>query len=66
MLFLASGLLSLGSSAPGPSVDKILSLEKFPINLISFRFLKVKNTQNRVFLFCRVITKIRGVTEISL
>jgi hypothetical protein len=35
--------------------------EKFQVNLNLGRFLKHKNTQNRVFLFCTVITKIRGV-----
>jgi hypothetical protein len=35
--------------------------EKLQVNLSSGRFLKRKNTQNRVFLFCRVITKIRGI-----
>jgi hypothetical protein len=29
--------------------------------LSSGRSLKVKNTQNRVFLFCGVITKIKGI-----
>jgi hypothetical protein len=35
--------------------------EKSQINLSSGRFLKPKNTQNRVLLFCRVITKIREI-----
>jgi hypothetical protein len=30
------------------------------------RFLKRKNTQNRVFMFYRVITKIRGIDGKSL
>jgi hypothetical protein len=35
--------------------------EKSQVNLSSGRFLKCKNTQNRVFPFCRAITKIRGI-----
>jgi hypothetical protein len=51
----------LASSAPDASHDKILTPEKSQVNLSSERFLKRKNTQNRVFLFCRVITKIKGI-----
>ena len=40
---------------------KIMILEKSPVNLSPYRSLKQKNTQNRVFLSCRVITKIRGI-----
>jgi hypothetical protein len=43
------------------SRDKILTPKKSQVNLSSGRFLKHKNTQKRVFLFCRVITKIRGI-----
>jgi hypothetical protein len=35
--------------------------EKFQVNLSSGRSLKRQNTQNTIFLLCRVITKIRGV-----
>jgi hypothetical protein len=55
------GLISLTSSPPGDSHDKILMLQKSHVNLSSGRFLTLKNTQNRVFLFYRVITKIRGI-----
>jgi hypothetical protein len=54
------GLVSLTSSPPGASRDKILTLQKSQVNLSWGRFLKLKNTQNKVFL-CRVITKIRGI-----
>jgi hypothetical protein len=37
--------------------------EKSQVNLSLGRFLKCKNAQNMVFLFCRVITKIRGSME---
>ena len=37
---------------------KIFILEKSPVNLSPYRSLKLKNTQNMVFLSCRVITKI--------
>jgi hypothetical protein len=36
-------------------------LEKSQVLLSLRRSLKVKNTQNRVFLFCRVITQIKGI-----
>jgi hypothetical protein len=52
---------SLTSCAPEGSRDKILTPKKSENNLSSGRFLKHKNTQNKVFLFCTVITKIRGV-----
>jgi hypothetical protein len=55
------GLASLTYSPRGASHDRILTLQKSQVNLSSGRFLKLKNTQNRVFLFCRVITKIRGI-----
>jgi hypothetical protein len=55
------GLISLTSSPQGASHDKILTLQKSQVNLSLERFLKLKNTQNRVFLFYRVITKIRGI-----
>jgi hypothetical protein len=44
------------------SIRKILSLEKYQVNLTSFMSLDVKNTQNMVFL-CRVFTIIRGSLE---
>jgi hypothetical protein len=47
--------------APKGFLDKILTLKKSQVNLSLGRFLKRKNTENRVFLFCRVITKIRGI-----
>jgi hypothetical protein len=43
------------------SHDKILMLQKSQVNLSPGRSLKLKNMQNRVFLSCRVITKIRGI-----
>jgi hypothetical protein len=52
---------SLTSCATEGSRDKILTPEKSQVNLSSGRFLKCKKTQNMVFLFCGVITKIRGV-----
>jgi hypothetical protein len=52
---------SLTSCSPKGSCDKILTPEKSQVNLSSGRFLKHQITQNRVFLFCRVITKIRGI-----
>jgi hypothetical protein len=52
---------SLTYYAPEHSLDKILTPEKSQVNLSSGRFLKRQNTQNRVFLLCRVITKIRGI-----
>jgi hypothetical protein len=51
---------SLTSCSLKGSHDKILMPEKSQINLSLGRFLKRQNTQNNVFLFCRVITKIRG------
>jgi hypothetical protein len=59
------GLISLTSSSPGASHDKILMLKKSQVNLSLGRFLKFKNTQNRIFLFHRVITKIREIDEKS-
>jgi hypothetical protein len=52
---------SLTSCAPEDSNDKILTPKKSQVNLSPGRFLKRKNTQNRVFLFCRVISKIRRI-----
>jgi hypothetical protein len=49
------------SSSSSGSRDKLLTPEKFQVNLSPGRFLKHKNTQTRVFLFCMVITKIRGI-----
>jgi hypothetical protein len=49
------------SSPPGASHDKIIMPKKSQVNLSPGRSVKRKNTQNRVFLFCRVITKIRGI-----
>jgi hypothetical protein len=49
------------TSSPGASHGKILTPKKSQVNLSPGRFLKCKNTQNRVFLFYRVITKIRGI-----
>jgi hypothetical protein len=54
-------LNSLSSSSLGASRDKILMLQKSQVNLSPGRSLKLKNTQNRVSLSCRVITKIRRV-----
>jgi hypothetical protein len=57
------GLVSLTSSSSGVYRDKILTLQKSQVNLSLGRSLKLKNTQNRVFLSCRVITNIRGSME---
>jgi hypothetical protein len=65
MLVWPLGLVSLTSSSPGDSHGKILMPEKSQVNSSPGRFLKRKNTQNIVFLFCRVITKIRGIDEKS-
>jgi hypothetical protein len=54
------GLVSLTSSPLGASHGKILTPKESQVNLSPGRSLKRQNTQNRVFLFCRVITKIRG------
>jgi hypothetical protein len=54
-------LVSLTYFPLGASRDEILTPQKSWINLSSARLLKLKNMQNRVFLFCRVITKIRGI-----
>jgi hypothetical protein len=64
-LFWASWPPSLTSCAPGVSRGNILLPEKFQANLNLRRSLKRKNTQNRVFMFCRVITKIRGTNRKS-
>jgi hypothetical protein len=55
------GPISLTSSSPVASRGKMLMPKKSQVNLSSGRFLKCKNTQNRVIMFCRVITKIRGI-----
>ena len=47
------------------SLRKILILEKSYVNLTLYRSLKVKNTQNREFMFYIFITKIRGIIEKS-
>jgi hypothetical protein len=60
MLVWPLGLVSLTSS-PDASRNKILTPEKSQVNLSSEWFLKYKNKQNRIFLFCGVITKIRGI-----
>jgi hypothetical protein len=57
VLFWALWPPSLTSCAPVASHGKVLAPKKSQVNLSSGRFLKRKNTQNRVFLFCRVITK---------
>jgi hypothetical protein len=57
----ALGHVSLTSSSPGTSRDKILTIQKSQVNLSPGKSLKLKNTQNRVFLSCRVITKTRGI-----
>jgi hypothetical protein len=41
------GPISLNSSSPDGSRDKILTPKKFQVNLSSGRFLKRKNTQNK-------------------
>jgi hypothetical protein len=63
MLIWPLGLSSLTSCALCASRGKILTPKKSQVNLSLGKFLKCKNTQNRVFLFCRVITKIRGSME---
>jgi hypothetical protein len=55
------GLVSLTSSPPCASRGKTFTPKKSQVNLSPGRSLKHKSTQNRVFLFCRVITKIRGI-----
>jgi hypothetical protein len=55
------GSILLTSSSLDGSRDKLLTPKISQVNLSLGRFLKHKNTQNKVFLFCRVITKIRGV-----
>jgi hypothetical protein len=55
------GLVSLTSWSLGVSRDKILTLQKSKVNLSSEGFLNLKNTQNRVFMSYRVITKISGI-----
>jgi hypothetical protein len=55
------GPILFTSSSLGASHGKILMPKKSQVNLSSGRFLKHKNTQNGDFLFCRVITKIRGM-----
>jgi hypothetical protein len=55
----------LTSSPPGASHGKILMAKKSQVNILplieSGKVPETKNTQNKVFLFCRVITKIRGI-----
>jgi hypothetical protein len=51
----------LTPSSPDASCNKILTPEKSQVNMSSGRSLKRQNTQNRVFLSYRVITKIRGI-----
>jgi hypothetical protein len=46
------GLVLLTSSSPGTSRDEILTLQKSWVNLSPGRSMKLKNTQNRVFLSC--------------
>jgi hypothetical protein len=60
-LFRDLGLFLLTSSPPDASRGKILTLQKSQVNLSLGRFLKLKNTQNMVFLSCKVITEIRGI-----
>jgi hypothetical protein len=55
------GLVLLTSSPPAASRGKILTLKKSQVNLSPGRSVKGKNTQNKVFLFYRVITKRRGI-----
>jgi hypothetical protein len=52
---------SLASSSQVYSQVKIGTPEKSPIYLSSGRSLKHQNTQNRYFMFGRIITKIRGI-----
>jgi hypothetical protein len=61
MLVRPLGLILLTSSSSGVSRDKIIMLQKSQVNLSPERSLKLKNTQNRVFLSYRVITKIREI-----
>jgi hypothetical protein len=64
-LFWASWPTLLTSSSRRASRDKILMPEKSQVNLSLGRFLKYQNTQNLVFLSCKVITKITGIDEQS-
>ena len=60
-LFWPSGLSRWASRAHAASPDEKMTLQKSQVNLTPYRSLKVKNTQNRVFLFCRVINQIKGI-----
>jgi hypothetical protein len=57
--FWDSGLSKFASSAHGASRDEKMTLEKSQLNLTPYRSPKMKNTQNRKFLF-RVINQIKG------
>jgi hypothetical protein len=59
------GLVSLTSSPKGASRGKLLTPKKSQVSLSLGRSLKCKSMQNRVFLFCRVIIKIRGIDRKS-
>jgi hypothetical protein len=60
-IFWRSWPPSLTSCALDGSHDRILMPKKSQVKFSSGRSPKRQNTQKRVFLFCRVITKIRGV-----
>jgi hypothetical protein len=55
------GLISLTYCSLCASRDKILTLKKSQVNLSPGMSLKLKNTQNMIFMSYRVITKIRGI-----
>jgi hypothetical protein len=52
---------SCASSSHFVALGKIITPEKTSLRLSSKRSIKRKNTQNRCFLFCKVITQIRGI-----
>jgi hypothetical protein len=47
------------------NLQKIFSLEKVQVHFSPHRSLKVKNAQNKRFMFWRVITKIKKIIEKS-
>jgi hypothetical protein len=63
VLVWTSLALSFTSSSHALSPEKIITLEKSYFRLSFGRFLKLKSTQNRRFLFCKVINLINGIDE---
>jgi hypothetical protein len=56
-----SGLSRCASKVNCVSLDEKIMLQKSQLNLTLYRYLKMNNTRNRVFLFCRVIIHIKGI-----